>query len=237
MCTALEHGGPDDEGMYENEECKLVLGHRRLSIIDISTGGHQPMYYAAGRYVISYNGELYNYREIKDELIQKGASFRTHSDTEVIVHLYEELGSKCVHKLRGMFSFALFDLRCRRLLLARDRLGKKPLYYAVYQDRILFASEIKAILAVAPELAVILPAYNEIIVKIAHAEKVVLVDHWSYWRKERPEIASMQEWLNDPIHPNARGHREFARLLFRTLDIYDDKSPTCQPVDTSAHPK
>jgi acyl-CoA thioesterase I len=82
-----------------------------------------------------------------------------------------------------------------------------------------------------------LPAYNEIIVKVVRAENIVLVDHWSYWRKERPETASMQEWLNDPIHPNARGHREFARLLFRTLDIYDDKSPTCQPLDTSAHPK
>jgi len=79
-----------------------------------------------------------------------------------------------------------------------------------------------------------LPAYNEIITKVARSERVVLVDHWSYWRQEP---ASLQEWLNDPIHPNARGHREFARLLFRTLEIYDDKSPTCQPVDTTAHPK
>jgi len=82
-----------------------------------------------------------------------------------------------------------------------------------------------------------LPAYNEIILKVAKAERVVLVDHWTHWRQERPELASMQEWLNDPIHPNAKGHREFARLLFRTLDIYDDKSATCQPVDLSAHPK
>ena len=79
-----------------------------------------------------------------------------------------------------------------------------------------------------------LPAYNEIITKVAQSERVVLVDHWSYWRHE---TASLKEWLNDPIHPNARGHREFARLLFRTLDIYDEKSPTCQPVDLTAHPK
>ena len=82
-----------------------------------------------------------------------------------------------------------------------------------------------------------LPAYNEIIAKVAKAERVVLVDHWTHWRQERLETASMREWLNDPIHPNARGHREFARLLFRTLDVYDDKSATCQPVDMNAHPK
>jgi acyl-CoA thioesterase I len=82
-----------------------------------------------------------------------------------------------------------------------------------------------------------LPAYNEIIAKVTKVERVVVVDHWNHWHKERPDTSSLNEWLNDPIHPNARGHREFARLLFRTLNIYDDKSATCQPVDISAHPK
>lgn len=150
MCQTIVHRGPDDEGIY----CKgaVGLGMRRLSIIDLS-GGHQPIHNEDQSIWVVFNGEIYNFPELKRELESRGHQFYTHSDTEVIVHLYEEMGSDCVRKLRGMFAIALYDERRDLLLLARDRLGKKPLHYALSQGRLLFGSEIKAILAVAPELA------------------------------------------------------------------------------------
>ena len=109
MCWSLEHGGPDDEGIYENADCGLVLGHRRLSIIDITACGHQPMLYAEGRYVISYNGELYNYKELRKELSAAGACFTTNSDTEVLLAAYATWGVGCLERLNGMFAFAIWD--------------------------------------------------------------------------------------------------------------------------------
>jgi asparagine synthase (glutamine-hydrolysing) len=154
MCQAIVHRGPDDEGILVKDG--VGLGMRRLSIIDLS-GGHQPVFNEDHSISVVFNGEIYNFPELRRELEQRGHSFRTHSDTEVIVHLYEERGSDCVHKLRGMFAFALYDERKRKLLLARDRLGLKPLHYSLVNGRLLFASEIKAIFAVAPELAQIHP--------------------------------------------------------------------------------
>jgi len=150
MCETLVHRGPDDEGCFVKNGAGL--GMRRLSIIDVA-GGHQPVFNEDRSAWVVFNGEIYNFPELRRELEGRGHRFRTHTDTEVIVHLYEDLGAACVHKLRGMFAFALFDERNRRLLLARDRLGKKPLHYALAGGRVLFGSEIKAILAVAPELA------------------------------------------------------------------------------------
>ncbi len=150
MCQTIVHRGPDDEGCFVKNGAGL--GMRRLSIIDLA-GGHQPMFNEDGTAWVVFNGEIYNFRELRRELEDQGHRFRTHTDTEVIVHLYEDLGADCVHKLRGMFAFALFDERNRRLLLARDRLGKKPLHYALAGGRLFFGSEIKAILAVAPELS------------------------------------------------------------------------------------
>ncbi|MGA7338586.1 MAG: asparagine synthase (glutamine-hydrolyzing) [Candidatus Sulfotelmatobacter sp.] len=152
MCQTLVHRGPDDEGMFVKDGAGL--GMRRLSIIDLA-GGHQPVFNEDRTAWVVFNGEIYNFRELRRELEQKGHRFHTHSDTEVIVHLYEDLGAECVHKLRGMFAFALFDERHRRLLLARDRLGKKPMHYALSDGRLLFGSEIKAILAAAPELSAV----------------------------------------------------------------------------------
>src|SRR5581483_5759888 len=151
MCQAIVYRGPDDEGIFVKNG--VGLGMRRLSIIDVS-GGHQPVFNEDGTVWVVYNGEIYNFPELRSELESRGHCFSTHTDTEVIVHLYEELGSDCVKKLRGMFAFALYDERNQRLLLARDRLGKKPLHYALTGSRLLFGSEIKTILAVAPELAV-----------------------------------------------------------------------------------
>lgn len=150
MTDAIVHRGPDEEGIFI--QGGVGLGMRRLSIIDLA-GGHQPVFNEDRSIWIVFNGEIYNFPDLRKELLDRGHKLSTHSDTEVIVHLYEDMGSDCVTKLRGMFAFALYDERRRKLLMARDRLGKKPLHYAVQGNRLLFASEIKSIFAVAPELA------------------------------------------------------------------------------------
>lgn len=149
MCQTIVHRGPDDEGIHVQGH--VGLGMRRLSIIDLSTG-HQPIHNEDETVWIVFNGEIYNFPQLRSELKSCGHRFYTNTDTEIIVHLYEDLGSECVQKLRGMFAFALWDHRRQRLLLARDRFGKKPLHYALNAGRLLFGSEIKALLAVAPEL-------------------------------------------------------------------------------------
>ena len=150
MCDQIIYRGPDDEGLYV--EGHVGLGMRRLAIIDVS-GGRQPIFNEDRSIVTVFNGEIYNFLELRQELIAKGHTFTTKTDTEVIVHLYEEHGCHLVDKLRGMFAFALYDKHQDKLLLARDRLGKKPLHYAVYRDVLYFGSEIKSLLAVLPQLA------------------------------------------------------------------------------------
>ena len=152
MCQAIVHRGPDDEGLFVKHG--TGLGMRRLSIIDLS-GGHQPVFNEDRTVWIVFNGEIYNFPELREDLIKRGHTFDTHSDTEVIVHLYEEMGPDCVSKLRGMFGFALYDEPRRKLLLARDRFGKKPLHFAVQGQRLLFGSEIKSILVASPDLATV----------------------------------------------------------------------------------
>jgi len=150
MCNAIVHRGPDEEGLFVKDG--VGLGMRRLSIIDL-VGGRQPVFSEDRSVWVVFNGEIYNFPELHRELLARGHNFYTNCDTEVIVHLYEEAGAECVQKLRGMFAFALYDECRRKLLMARDRLGKKPLHYALYRDRLLFGSEIKSILTVEPELA------------------------------------------------------------------------------------
>lgn len=150
MCNAIVHRGPDDEGILASRN--TGLGMRRLSIIDIA-GGHQPIFNEDRSAWIVFNGEIYNFPELRPDLEAKGHRFATHTDTETILHLYEEMGAECVQKLRGMFAFALWDEKSQKLLIARDRLGKKPLHYALHHGKLYFGSEIKSILAVAPELA------------------------------------------------------------------------------------
>lgn len=144
MCDTMIHRGPDDEGIYVGQS--IGLGFRRLSIIDLS-GGHQPIANEDGSIWVMLNGEIYNYSELRQELLQHGHRFATHSDTETIVHLYEQYGEDCFRRLRGMFAIALWDSRERKLLLARDRLGKKPLFYAADDTRVIFGSELKTLLA------------------------------------------------------------------------------------------
>lgn len=143
MTDVLTHRGPDDEGFYV--EGPIGLGVRRLSIIDIA-GGHQPIFNEDESVAVILNGEIYNYLELRQILEERGHRLKTKSDTEVIVHLYEDLGEACVSMLRGMFAFALWDARGRKLMLARDRVGKKPLYYADYGGAITFGSELKAVI-------------------------------------------------------------------------------------------
>src|SRR5215510_8883619 len=143
MCDPITHRGPHDEGIYVADVAGL--GMRRLSIIDLS-GGHQPIFNEDRSAWIVFNGEIYNFPELRPELEARGHRFHTHTDTETIVHLYEDLGADCVQKLRGMFAFALWDERRQSLLIARDRLGKKPLHYALHKGKLYFGSEIKTIL-------------------------------------------------------------------------------------------
>src|SRR5881394_1962296 len=144
MCAAIKHRGPDDEGLYVRRG--IGLGMRRLSIIDLA-GGRQPIFNEDRSKVIVFNGEIYNYRELRRGLVARGHRFTTQGDTETILHLYEEEGPECVQRLRGMFAFAIWDAKARTLLLARDRFGIKPLYIATGPWGIAFASELKALLA------------------------------------------------------------------------------------------
>ncbi|MEE2996543.1 MAG: asparagine synthase (glutamine-hydrolyzing) [Pseudomonadota bacterium] len=149
MTEAIAHRGPDGDGLWSDDG--IVLGHRRLSIIDPTDAAAQPMHTPAGRYSLTYNGEIYNYRDLRAELEQAGTVFGTVSDTEVMLHLFARYGLSCVEKLNGIFSFAVWDRETRTLSLARDHLGVKPLYYASLPKGFLFASELKA-LALCPDL-------------------------------------------------------------------------------------
>ena len=145
MSACLAHRGPDDEGMFVSPDMTVGLAHRRLSILDLSPRGHQPMTSASGRLSVTYNGEIYNYPELRRQLEAKGRRFSSNCDTEIILHLYEELGEECVERLHGMFAFALHDSETGTLFCARDRLGKKPLVYGNFSGGIAVASEIPAL--------------------------------------------------------------------------------------------
>lgn len=144
MTQKLAHRGPDDEGVFADGP--VGLGHRRLSIIDVSKLGHQPMSNEDDTIWIAYNGEIYNFLEIRESLVKLGHKFRSKTDTEVVLHSYEQWGADCLEKFNGMFAFAIFDKKSGQFFLARDRFGKKPLYYYLDSEKFVFASEIKAIL-------------------------------------------------------------------------------------------
>lgn len=144
---AMAHRGPDDAGVWWSADGRVGLGHRRLAIIDLSPAGHQPMHDVTGLCTIVFNGEIYNYRDLQQELAAKGHTFRSHSDTEVILAAYREWGVNCLARLNGMFAFALYDATKHTLLLARDRAGEKPLFYRFADDELRFASELKGLLA------------------------------------------------------------------------------------------
>lgn len=144
---AMRHRGPDDAGEWWAPDGRIGLGHRRLAIIDLSPAGHQPMKDATGELCIVFNGEIYNFAELRAELKVKGVLFRSHSDTEVILAAYREWGANCLSRLNGMFAFALYDSGREQLFLARDRAGEKPLFYAQEAGEIRFASELKGLMS------------------------------------------------------------------------------------------
>jgi asparagine synthase (glutamine-hydrolysing) len=144
MCEAIKHRGPDDGGTYLDD--KVSLGHRRLSILDLSEKGHQPMFNEDGTLVLIYNGEIYNFLELREEFIKKGREFKSDTDTEVVLHAYEEYGTDCVQHFNGMWAFCIYDKTKNILFLSRDRFGIKPLYYHFDGERFIFSSEIKALL-------------------------------------------------------------------------------------------
>jgi asparagine synthase (glutamine-hydrolysing) len=143
----MRHRGPDDAGEWWGADGCVGLGHRRLAIVDLSPRAHQPMLYAQGRLAIVFNGEIYNFQELRRELSAAGYAFASDSDTEVILAAFQRWGTECLSRLNGMFAFAIYDHQQRQLFLARDRAGEKPLYYALRNGAIRFASELKGLLA------------------------------------------------------------------------------------------
>lgn len=158
MMKIIKHRGPDDEGVYSEEN--IALGFVRLSIIDLTPAGHQPMISEDGDYVIVFNGEIYNYIELREELIKLGYSFRTNTDTEVLLSAYREWGKDCMHRFNGMWAFVIYNRKDKTVFASRDRFGVKPFYYYIDDDRLVFASEIPAILAVMAKKP--LPNYQSI---------------------------------------------------------------------------
>src|SRR5918996_956051 len=231
MGDVMVHRGPDGEGYHVEESIGLV--HRRLSIIDVE-GGRQPLCNEDGTIWTTFNGEIYNYIELRDQLIQKGHIFKTSSDTEVIVHLYEEKGESFVEYLRGMFAIALWDGAKKRLVLIRDRLGKKPLYYTSCKNSFVFASEIKALLELSEVPKEIdneamvdyfsllyIPAPKSIfrsIRKVRPAHYLVIDSHGSreksYWDLSFEEIDTRneQQWCEDLLE----AYDEAVRLRLRS---------------------
>ena len=145
MMDRIKHRGPDAEGKYVDED--IALGHRRLSIIDVSSQGDQPLFNEDGSVVLVFNGEIYNFQEIREKLVASEHKFKTKTDSEVLVHGYEEYGEKLLDMLRGMFSFVIWDKNKKELFGARDFFGIKPLYYAQMNGTFMFGSEIKSFLA------------------------------------------------------------------------------------------
>lgn len=150
MNEIQRHRGPDDEGIWNEEKC--ILGHRRLSIIDLSYDGHQPFLSDNKRFVLTYNGEIYNYIELREELSKLGWKFRTKTDTEVLLKSYEQWGKDCLTRFNGMFAFAIYDKESQSLFFARDRVGVKPFYYTFFEDKFYFASETKS-LKIIPKIS------------------------------------------------------------------------------------
>lgn len=144
MIDSMKRGGPDDEGVYNDADFSVTFGHRRLSIIDLSEAGHQPFISDDGNYILTYNGELYNFKELKSELEEQGFVFRTKTDTEVVLNAYRLWGAKCTERFNGMYGFAVLDKVKKQVLLFRDHAGIKPLYFSIYNGGLYFASELRA---------------------------------------------------------------------------------------------
>jgi len=198
MTECLRHRGPDDEGYWQDPEAGIGLGHRRLAIVDLSAEGHQPMISSSGRYVIAFNGEVYNFADLRAELESDGLAFRGHSDTEVMLGAIERWGlCQAVQRFAGMFAFALWDATARTLSLVRDRLGEKPLYYAWSGSTLLFGSELKALRACASWRVEIDRDVLALFRSNPFAQtppKLVRSVVWQYWFTDRATKRATGQW-------------------------------------------
>lgn len=229
MADTIAHRGPDDEGYYVEDQ--IGLGFRRLSIIDLQSG-HQPLSNEDGTIWIVFNGEIYNYQELREFLLSKGHVFKTKTDTEVIVHLYEELGPECLKKLRGMFGLAIWDGNSKTLFLARDRVGIKPLYYCLTDKSLVFASEIKAILADSSVKREIAPEFIDRFLTFLYmpGEETLLAGiqklapgHYLLIQNGRPTV--QQYWDLDLEKPSRNislqdAEAELQGLLAKTVELH-----------------
>lgn len=223
MCTIQKHGGPDDEGIYTCKEQHLVLGNRRLALIDLTRGGHQPMSYAEGRYQLTYNGEIYNYPELKAELKKLGYVFTNQSDTEVILAAFAAWNTKAFVRLNGMFAFALWDSVKNNLYLVRDASGIKPLYYSITKDGIAFASEIKAFSAI-PYLQkknehwqVYLMAYGHLPEPVTTLQHVQPLPKGNYLEYNVTSKLHQTKLFAEFIYSEQNGDREEVKHQIRTI--------------------
>ena len=223
-CDAIRHRGPDDQGYFVAEQ--VGLGMRRLSIIDV-VGGHQPIFNEDRSCAIVYNGEIYNHREVRAELEKRGHTYSTNSDTETILHAYEEYGVDCVKHLRGMFAIAIWDAKHSRLFLARDRFGKKPLYYAHHGRRLVFGSELKAVLAfpdvprrVSPQAVADYVAWGYVPDPLSIYDGIAKLPpaHWLTYEEGRLRTGCYWDLSYDP-DPAPRSE---AYYVDRTLEILDE---------------
>ena len=222
MNDRLSHRGPDDEGTFVDEG--IALGHRRLSIIDLSSAGHQPMFSHDGRYAIIYNGELYNFKELKFDLQRaesgSGSSaylFKTNSDTEVILAAFARWGKDCLHRFKGMFAFAIWDTLDKKILIARDRLGIKPLYYYKQDDLLIFSSELRALLS------------SGLIKK--QLDQNSLVDYLRYQTVHAPSTIIKDVKMLLPGHYLLASGSEFAIKRYWAADRETDKNIASLPYE------
>ena len=222
MLNSLVHRGPDDYGIYNDKN--ITLGHRRLSIIDLNNG-KQPIYNEDKSMIISFNGEIYNYQELRKELQEKGHIFSTNTDTEVIVHAYEEYGLDCLSKFNGMFAFALWDKKKKELLLARDRFGTKPLYYYSKNNIFIFASEIKAILEYGqlaidynPQAIIDYFTYHYLSGDKTYFKDILLLKPGHYLTLAQGKLKQGKFWeLHYAPQKNPRMVQEFKDIFERTI--------------------
>ncbi|MEH2307053.1 asparagine synthase (glutamine-hydrolyzing) [Nostoc sp.] len=201
MQNSIKHRGPDDLGTYISEDRRVALAHTRLSILDLSPAGHQPMSTPDGRYWITFNGEIYNFSQLRQNLISQGEQFQSQTDTEVILKLYQRMGSNCLEHLRGMFAFAIWDDWEKTCFMARDPLGIKPLYYWESGSTLVFASELKAILASRLPALNLSPEglYGYLVYGSVPEPYTLIADihclaagHWLYWQGDR--VTKQQYW-------------------------------------------
>ncbi|MCP4117303.1 MAG: asparagine synthase (glutamine-hydrolyzing) [Desulfobacteraceae bacterium] len=223
MCDKIVHRGPDDSGVFIDGP--VGLGHRRLSIIDLSEQGHQPMGSRDGRYWITYNGEVYNFLSLRKELISLGYEFQSRCDTEVILYLYQEYGKSCLERLRGMFAFAIWDSKEQSLFLARDRIGKKPLFYYNDGRMFVFASEMKSILEdKSVKRAINYQAFYDYFKYLYVPDPKTIYrnmyklrpGHYLTCSKDR--IHEQEYWDVSFAHPNLKSRDEISEELYDILD-------------------